>query len=217
MPAVNIFETLRAKVMQNGAMVPQEKRAMFWFRDYMTELSRWQRQHEHLSFQQLQNRKFTKQVVSSNGAQPGFLYYYLYDPKWKAELPYYDKFPFTLVLERGQGRFLGLNFHYLDYYNRALLFDALYDLRIGRNPSINEDRSDVRDIRMRIRATYDLLKGVKRYRAFRPCIKEYLVPHVRSPLLKVGAAEWDVALFLPVEQFEKRTKRFVWEQSRKQF
>jgi hypothetical protein len=212
MPAVKVFQVLRDKVQKSKGLLPAEKRAMFWFTNYQTELSRWQKRFDEQSYKKLEGQEFTKQLVGANRAQPGFFYFYLYDPKWKRELPYYDKFPFTLVLDVREDRFLGLNFHYLDYGNRARLFDLLYNFREGR-PS----RPNVRDIRMRLRVSYHLLKISSKYAAFKPCLKEYLVSHVKTPLLKVGAKEWDVALFLPVEQFEKASKSVVWGESRKQF
>lgn len=207
-----IFDELRKRVTKSTGLLPAEQRAMFWFQSYQKQLINWQSKHEKLSFDDLTNESFTKQIVGANSAFPGFFYYYVYDPKWKDELPYYDKFPFTLVLKHETDRFLGLNFHYLDYRNRAMLFDALYPLREGR-PS----RPTVRDIRMRIEVSYDILKMSSKYKRFRPCIKEYLISHVRTPLMKVGAKEWDIALFLPVEQFEKETKSHVWQESRKKF
>lgn len=205
---VRIFQTLRDRIKKQNAMMPAEKRAMFWFQDYATELSAWQRRHTNRRFTTLVRDDFTKELVGANRALPGFFYFYLYDPKWKEELPYYDRFPFVLCLDSAPGRFRGLNFHYLDYNYRARLFDLLYPFRDGR-PS----RPTVRDIRMRLRVTYDLLKMSSKYKAFKPCFKEYLVPHVQTPLMKVGAKEWDVALFLPVESFVKETKAEVWRQS----
>ena len=41
----------------------------------------------------------------------GRLYFFLYDPKTKDELPYYDRFPLVLVLEKYDDGFLGLNLH----------------------------------------------------------------------------------------------------------
>ena len=207
-----IFEELRKRVVASKGLLRAERRALFWFQTYQKELTRWQDKHEGDSFDDLLNEKFTKQIVGANSAFPGFFYFYVYDPKWKNELPYYDKFPFTLVLKHERDRFLGLNFHYLNYYDRALLFDALYPLREGR-PA----RQHVRDIRMRLKVSYDILKMSSKYKRFRPCIKEYLISHVRTPLMKVGAKEWDIALFLPVEQFEKETKTHVWKESQKKF
>lgn len=212
MPAVKVFQTLRDRIKKSNGLLPAERRAMFWFQDYANDLTRWQKRFVGESFRVLQNQEFTKQMLSPSRVQPGFFYFYLYDAKWKHELPYWDKFPFVLVLDVQKDRFLGLNFHYLGYEHRARLFDLLYQFREGR-PS----RPNVRDIRMRLKVTYSLLKISSKYKAFKPCLKEYLISHVRTPLLKVGAKEWDVALFLPVEQFEKHTKQHVWRESRKQF
>jgi hypothetical protein len=184
---------------------------MFWFRDYASALNRFQLANKGTSWDELAyDQQFTKEVVSK--VSPGFLYFYMYDPKWKHELPYYDLFPFTLVINEYPDRFLGLNFHYLDYYHRAIFFDALYPLREGR-PS----RPNVRDIRMRLKVTYDILQSAKQYKYFRPCIKMYLKKHVQTPFLKVGAKEWDIALFLPVEMFKKKSKTYVWARSKEMF
>ena len=212
MPAVRIFQQLRDRVKKQDALLPAERRAMFWFQDYATALNQWQRKFKTTTYPQLKVDEFTKELVSADRALPGFFYFFMYDPKGKVELPYYDRFPFVLCLDNQQGRFLGLNFHYLDYLNRARLFDLLYQFRLGR-PS----RPNVRDIRMRLRVTYGLLKISSKYKAFKPCLKEYLVPHVQTPLMKVGAKEWDVALFLPVETFVKESKQQVWKASAKMF
>jgi hypothetical protein len=208
---VNLFQDLRDKITKQNGTLPAEKRAMFWMTNYATSLSAWQGLNKGTTFAQLaHDEKFTKELVKR--PEPGFFYFYRYDPKWKDELPYYDLFPFTLVIADYPDRFLGLNFHYLSYHYRAVFFDALYPLREGR-PS----RPNVRDIRMRLEVTYSILQAAKSYRYFKPCLKMYLKTHVRSPLLKVGAKEWDVAIFLPVEQFKKKNKTYVWSQSRNQF
>jgi hypothetical protein len=211
-PPVKIFESLREQVATTGKRVPAEQRAIYWWRDQGRLLKDWQNRFEGYSYDRLTTRDFTKQIVSPSGVQPGFFYFYMYDPKWKRELPFYDKFPFTLVLHVEHDRFLGLNFHYLDYYNRARLFDVLYPFREGRT-----SRPTVRDIRMRMKVTYAILKLSAKYRAFKPCLKEYLISHVETPLIKVGAKEWELALFLPVEAFEKNTKQTVWRKSRQMF
>lgn len=216
--AKELFQALRDEVVAKTAkQIPAEKRAMFWFRQNASALVRWQQGARNLGFNQLVHQQFTKELISPSRAFPGFFYFYMYDAKWADKLPYWDRFPFTLVLDVKNDRFLGLNFHYLDYYYRAMLFDVLYPLRMGRNPSVNEDRSQVRDIRMRLKVSYEILQSASKYKAFRPCIKEYLVDHVDTPLMKVGAKEWDLALFLPIHQFEKRSPQYVWKRSQAQF
>ena len=212
MPSVKIFQTLRDKVKENNAMLPMERRAWFWFNDYAKQLFSWQQTYVDYPYDKLKRAEFTKQLVGSRQAQPGFMYFFLYDPKWKKELPYYDTFPYTLVLSVDKDSFLGLNFHYLGYGDRARFFDALYPFREGR-----ASRPNVRDIRMRLRVTYAILKMSQRYAPYKPCLKKYLMSHIKSPLLKVGAKEWDISIFLPVESFVKQSPSYVWRQSRKHF
>ena len=55
----------------------------------------------------------------------GALNMFIYDPKLKNKLPYYDTFPLVLPLERYRDGFLGINFHYLPYALRARLLSRL--------------------------------------------------------------------------------------------
>jgi hypothetical protein len=57
----------------------------------------------------------------------GRMYFYYYDPKLKDELPYYDRFPLVIPIERYQDGFLGLNLHYISPRQRIELLDALSD------------------------------------------------------------------------------------------
>ena len=43
----------------------------------------------------------------------GRLNMFFYSPKHKDKLPYYDRFPLVLPLERYRGGFMGINMHYL--------------------------------------------------------------------------------------------------------
>ena len=43
---------------------------------------------------------------------PGKMYFYFYDPKYKAVLPIYDRFPLVIPIEPYPDGFLGLNLHY---------------------------------------------------------------------------------------------------------
>lgn len=209
---VKIFQALRDKAIADQVVVPKEQRAMFWLKKYTTAVAKWQLRTDGLPYEKLATREFTKEISPVARIRPGFFYFYRYDAKWKNDLPYWDAFPFTLVLDVADDRFWGLNFHYLDYFHRARLFDLLYPFRQGR-PS----RPDVRDIRMHMKVTYSLLKLSSRYAAFKPCFKEYLKSHVTTTVMKVGAKEWDTALFLPVQRFQKEKASYVWGESRKMF
>jgi hypothetical protein len=140
-----------------------------------------------------------------NKAYPGIMYSFYYDPKHKETLPYYDRFPLVIPIGPAAGGFLGINFHYLPLPLRAKLMDALYDV-------VNNQKFDEST---RIAASYDLLKGAAKFAPFKPCVKHYLTQHVRSRYLRIEPAEWDIALFLPTEDFAKASKSKVWRDSRK--
>jgi hypothetical protein len=133
----------------------------------------------------------------------GGLYYFYYDPKGKQDLPYYDRFPLVLVLDKSPDGFMGLNLHYIPVKYRIALLDKLMDY------AVLDGNNDI----MRMRVSYDILNSSKRYREFRPCLKKYLFGYVQSKMLKVQPDEWDIAAFLPVQQFKKATVNEVWQDS----
>ena len=134
----------------------------------------------------------------------GGLYFFYYNPKLKNELPYYDTFPLVLVLERYPDGFLGLNLHYLPIKFRVALMKKM--LSYG---AVHTEDDEIRKIRM----TYDILASSRRFREFRPCLKRYLTNHVKSRILAVQPNEWDIATYLPVQQFKKAKPLKVWQDS----
>lgn len=136
----------------------------------------------------------------------GGLYCFYYDPKTKDDLPYYDRFPLVLVLERYNDGFLGLNLHYLPVKYRIAFLDKLMGYA-----SYN-DEDEVK----RMRVTYDILNASRRFREFRPCIKRYLTTHIKSRILTIQPEEWDVAVMLPMHLFKKAKPQQVWQESVKE-
>ena len=133
----------------------------------------------------------------------GGLYYFYYDPKTKDDLPYYDRFPLVMPLKRDPEGFIGLNFHYLPIRYRINFMKKLLNL------AIYNDEDEIK----RIRITYPILDSSSRFKEFRPCIKRYLYPHIKSRILAVQPQEWDVALYLPIQQFKKAPVKTVWQES----
>ena len=133
----------------------------------------------------------------------GGLYFFVYDPKLKNELPYYDRFPLVLPLKRESDGFIGLNIHYLPIRYRVAFMRKLMPLAL-----FNDD-DEIR----RIRITYPILDASNRLKEFRPCIKKYLYTHIKSRILKVEGKEWDIAMYLPVQQFKKVPVNTVWRDS----
>jgi hypothetical protein len=136
---------------------------------------------------------------------PGKLYMFLYDPKLKNELPYYDRFPLVFPFRKTPDGFIGLNMHYLPYHYRIQLLDRLMVYK--SNSRMDETT--------RIKYSWELIDGVSRFEAAKPCIKQYLTGHVRSPFRQVSSNDWATAMLLPVERFVGASTQEVWADSRK--
>jgi hypothetical protein len=137
----------------------------------------------------------------------GRLYFYFYDPKTKDTLPYYDKFPLVLPIERYPDGFLGLNLHYIHPKHRIILLDKLSEFA-------NNSKYDKTT---KLKLSYNLLKASSKAFEANACIKRYLFSHVESRFLEISADEWDIAALLPIANFVKATESKVWADSRKKF
>jgi len=137
----------------------------------------------------------------------GRMYFYYYDPKLKDELPYYDRFPLIIPIERYQDGFLGLNLHYISPRQRIELLDALSDF-------VNNSKYDETT---RLRLSWAKLKTVGKAFKAKPCVKRYLFKHVDSRFLEITADEWDIAALLPFQNFQGATANKVYNDSRNKF
>ena len=135
----------------------------------------------------------------------GRMYHFKYNPKWKEVLPYWDMFPLIIPVDVYADGFSGLNLHYLPPRLRAKLFDQLSSIVSDKN--LNE--------RAKFRISYNLLNGVRKYKLFKPTFKRYLYTQVRSRFLLMPPAEWQIALFLPTQRFQKAKSAKVWQESKR--
>lgn len=141
-----------------------------------------------------------------NDIEVGSMYLYFYDPKWKNELPFYDRFPLVLPFGPAPGGFYGINLHYAPYMVRAKILGELLnytDKKIGKDS--------------KIKMSYDLLNNLRNSNEVRPCIKHYLTSHVQSRFMKINPIDWKAVIFLPIESFAKATKQEVFRDSRSKF
>ena len=192
----SLFDTLQAGAQRAG-IEARTKESRNWFRKKVDELG---------------SKVTPRKVLKDDALDPvskeiaGNMYMYFYNPKYKDELPYYDRFPLVIMVEPAPGGFYGLNLHYLSPIVRARFLDALMDTA----PKNINDKS-------RLRLRYDLLKSVKKFKEFQPCFKHYLTSNVQGRMVRVPMTEWEIAIFLPTEQFKKVKKETVWRYSRKQY
>ena len=117
---------------------------------------------------------------------------FVYGPKFRKTLPYYDTFPLVLPLEKYKDGFLGINFHYLPIPLRMKLLDRMLDFDLN--------------------ASYSAIKGIS---LVKPTIHKYLAGYTKSMFRKIDEDELVVATLLPVHNFKKSSASAVWSDSRK--
>lgn len=144
-------------------------------------------------------------LIAKSRPTPGRMFMFAYDPKHKETLPYYDTFPLILMVGPAENGFYGLNLHYLPPLIRAKLLDKLME-------TANNQRFDETT---KLKINYNLLSSVAKFKEFEPCFKYYLSEHVQSKIVMVQPPEWDIAIFLPTEQFQKKSNNYVWKESKR--
>ena len=192
MPAY-IFDDLLLKGVRNGQIPGMTEVSKKWYRQ--------QAQKTTMTPGRLMREDATR---LKNKTGIGQMAMFFYDPKHKKTLPFYDKFPCIFLIKQLPDGFLGINLHYLPVPLRAKLMDALYELT--SNKKMNEAT--------KLKISYEILNGASKYKWFKPTVKRYLNKHVRSRFLHIAASEWDMAMTLPVAQWEKASQSAVYKESR---
>jgi len=182
--AKNIFEPL--KDLQGSAL-----RSATWYRNAVSLIT-----------DRISQQKLMSQGKVNARPSAGRMNMFVYDPKYKQTLPFYDVFPLVLPLEPIKGGFIGLNFHYLPYPLRYQLLARMQ--KFATNEKF--------DSTTKLLATYDDVKNIN---LIRPAIKKYLYSHVRSNFRRIDADEMAIAVYLPVANFKKRSIGSVFADSRR--
>jgi hypothetical protein len=189
--ADRLFDRLEQEAFRAGIQA-RTKESMAWFRSRVSNL------------------RVSRVGLLAQGPQRkrhsyGRMYNFQYDPKMKATLPYYDRFPLCIPIQRAKGGFHGINLHYLHPVIRAQFLDSLMDFANDQTFSVGA----------KMKLTYNMMKGSTALRWFKPCFKHYLSSHIQSPLLLIEPADWEIAIFLPTDSFRKVDASSVWGNSRK--
>ena len=192
----SFLDTLKSAI-KTSAATAKARAAGNWFREKVKQASASAQMRAVTPTQLLKRQE-------ESSATLGKMLFYKYDPKFAKKLPYWDMYPLVFPFEKAKGGFYGLNLHYIPPRDRALLMDQL-----------NQFASNIKyDKTTRLNLTYNTLK---RYGRAVPCVKRYLGDHVVSSAVRIDADEWEIAIFLPVERFQKESKSTVWKDSRRYF
>jgi len=192
--ATSIFTKYQNEFSGVG-IAPRTKESREWFMDKLSDLKNINRN----------NILKDDNLILKNKPRIGSMYMYFYDPKTKDSLPYYDRFPLIIMVESAPGGFYGLNLHYIPPVLRAKLLDQLI---LNTNNKRFDDTT-------KMKINYSMLTSIRKLRWYEPCFKRYLFKHIQQRIVMVPAPEWEIATFLPTEQFKKSKKNTVWKESRK--
>jgi hypothetical protein len=162
------------------------KGAVNWFKDKVTQIAK--------KIKGDPNKVFTKDSTPEIGQ----MYMFLYDPKYKDTLPFYDMYPLVFPIEFYGDGFLGINLHYLPPLARAALLSNLKKLA---NNNKYDDTT-------KLNISYEMLRAhAVQFRGFENCIKRYLFAHVRSSFHQVSSSDWDKAVLLPLQRWKVNPNR----------
>lgn len=198
MAGETIFQKVARRSAKAGIDEMSPRQAMNWFRAQADKVGKVDRT---ALFSTAGHKVNNQRSLNQDSIGRCFMFYY--DPKHKATLPYYDRFPLIFLVDEASDHFTGLNLHYLPKFLRAKLMDALYTLINDKTKTSNA----------KLVLSYQVLKGASKFKLFAPCFKMYLKKHVMSSFYAVDSQFWDFALFLPTESFQKKNKNFVWTES----
>tara|TARA_R110000822_G_scaffold219496_1_gene353660 strand:+ start:38 stop:622 length:585 start_codon:yes stop_codon:yes gene_type:complete len=130
----------------------------------------------------------------TKGVNFGTLNMFIYSPKHKKTLPYYDTFPLVLPIGPAAGGFMGLNFHYLPIQMRIRLLDKIVDGGGSLNVAAQSGKRPI------LITDYSQLKRIPMAKAI---VKHYLTGYVKSDFRAITSEELIVAALLPVQRFQK--------------
>jgi len=138
------------------------------------------------------SKKSDQLFTKSGTPQVGGMYLFVYDPKLKEILPFYDAYPLVMPIDFYNDGFLGLNLHYLPPLARAKMLDSL--IKLTNDKELNE--------KSKINVSYRILKTYSNhFDGYQNCLKRYLYSHVRSSFHEVEIQDWNKAVMLPLQKW----------------
>lgn len=193
----NYFDNYIVQGVRKGQIPARTQAAREWYRDLG-------REQKHVNEDKLM--KSDKDRLT-NSPKVGQMYLFRYEAKHADKLPYWDKMPLIFPFAKVKGGFYGLNLHYISPRERAKFMDALYETR-------NNNRFDEST---KLQISYEILKSVSKLKPYKACLKRYLHNQKRSQFFHIHPTEWDMAIMLPLANWQKRTGNRVYADSARMY
>jgi hypothetical protein len=178
--ALNDFEKELNEAGKN--ILTAAKGSIEWFKNKLAELS----------------KRPSDIFKQKSRPEIGSMYLFVYDPKYKDTLPFYDMFPLVIPIEFQNEGFLGLNLHYLPPNSRVSLLNALATLA----------NNDKYDDSTKLVISYEVVSRYSRqFPGNKDCIKRYLYGHVRSQFQYVSPSDWSKVVTMPLQKWKVNTNK----------
>jgi hypothetical protein len=193
-----IVKQYREELEKTG-IEPRSVESADWFAEKMKDI-----------INPINRRELQREVRAMHGLQTpevGRMYMFYYFPKGSATLPYFDMFPVIILMKMGRESFQGLNLHYLPLDLRQEFFLKALDRSSNR----------IYNKQTFLRIDYDYLNSFRKFRAFRPCFKQYALTNVKGRIINVPSSEWEIVMNLPTAIWRKRPEEVVHADSRRAY
>jgi len=177
--------------MEAQGIEPRSRESQRWFEEKIKEMT------SPINRQELQRELMNMNPIRA--PHVGRMYTFFYNPKTAIKLPYYDRFPLIFMMKFDNKNFQGINLHYLPIELRQQLFYRLLD-------RANKGTYDKQTF---LRIDYQYLSDFRRFRAFRPCFKQYSIDRVRGRIVNIPSSEWETAMYLPTALWRKKPEDIV--------
>lgn len=143
------------------------------------------------------NKEIPNVKPGSRSMRLGYPVMFVYDAKWKQELPYWDALPFSIVLAKYPDGFLGLNLHYIQWTTRVQLAKKI----------MQATKNKKRITYMQIKKAWISLKLPNAL--LNLVIRRYLYSHVRSPIKIFNIETYADAIKDIRPDFQKESEKAV--------
>jgi len=138
---------------------------------------------------QIKNLDRVTEGLKTKRIEIGGLYAYEYLPKNADKLPLWDKFPLVIILSFTNNGWYGLNLHYLPPVIRSKI---LSELNINRMNGVA------------------IAKKFTQSDYGKFALKKYIATQMKSRPKIIPKKDWEIAIQLPFENFQKSTSTSVW-------
>jgi hypothetical protein len=145
------------------------------------------------------NSKTTNEAkITRTRFQPGKIYVFKYDPKYKEELPWFDRNPVVLAIERVDNNDLGINLNLLPVPFKEKLLDELFTrmrIKFDKKDTENENSKGADALKEKpLRITYDGMKVYLEKHGYDFALRQYIPSRKRNQAV-VSYSKWpEIAL-----------------------